>query len=156
MKIYPTVQFRMASSGNKASIINSWKMNLFLFLNSNHGQKVLFFSHFKIVTYVCCTWIWTSSPEKKEQSLFLTTHDRCEINLNNEVLSSTLVVFFFQLLYTTAKRSHLKKKNSNILIWLLFFLLYCLTILLTEWYYYFSFCKNKKKERRRKSFERNI
>ncbi len=94
---------------------------LSLSFNSNHGQKALFFPHIQIVTYVCCTRIWTSSPRKKKQSLFLTAHDRCEINLNNDVLSSTLVFFsfFFSYFIQPPKKVILRKKNYNILIGLL-------------------------------------
>jgi hypothetical protein len=155
MKIYPTIQFRMASSGNKASIINSWKMNLFLFLNSNHGQKALFFSHIQIVTYVYCTWIWTSSLGRKNQSLFLTTHDRCEINLSNDVLSSTLVVFCSSLvtLYNHNKKSFWKRR---IITYWYDCCYYCsflrLPILLTNDIINLVFLLREKKKKRRKIY----
>jgi len=81
---------------------------VFSSLNSNHGQKALFFSHFQIVTYVCCTQIWTSSTRKKTKLVFFTAYERCEINLNN-VLSSTLV-FFSSSLVTLYNH---KRKESN-------------------------------------------
>lgn len=129
MKIYPTVQFRMASSGNKASIIKkepkfvkdrfisffllSFPLSLLTVIMDKRRYSSF---HFQNRDLRMLYSNMDKLPFKKKKyiyrkSLFLTAYNKCEINLNNEVLSSILVFFFF--FFKVTLYNHKKKSFSK-------------------------------------------